>query len=785
MEATTTYVVERKIGQSLFKFETGRLAMQADGAVLAHVGETVVLVAATASKSAREGTDFFPLTVDVEERLYAAGKIPGGVFRREGRPTEKATLTARLIDRPLRPCFDENLRNDIQIIVLVKAVDQIHPQDVISLNGASVALTLSGIPFNGPVGAVELAYVDGDWLVNPTYQQAGEGIFEMIVAGRRNSTGVIDILMIEAGANEQSLPRVAAGASEMTEELVAEGLEVAKPYIMEVIELQEELLRSAGVRPSKKKWVYAPSIGDDIWNSVSQTAREKMAKALKIADKLERETALDEVEAELLDSVEDNFSGRENEAREAIHKLTKTLVRERILSEGVRVDGRGLKEIRPVSSEVSVLPRVHGSGIFNRGQTQILSAVTLGMLKMEQIVGFDDLGIVESKRYMHHYNFPPFSTGETGRMGGPRRREIGHGALAERALVPVVPSDEEFPYALRVVSEVLSSNGSTSMGSVCGSTLALMDAGVPIKAPVAGISIGLVSAEGKWITLTDILGAEDAYGDMDFKVAGTENMVTAIQLDTKVPGVPSEVLARALQEARDARLFILAKMAETLPLPRAELNANAPRIMAIKIPIDKIGEVIGPKGKRINEIVATTGVEIDIEDDGTVRIGSREAGGAEAAQRMIEEIVNPRIPEVGERFKGTVVKITDFGAFVSLTPAKDGLVHISKLGGNIRLRRVEDVISVGDALEVEVAEVDPMGKISLVPASPPPRLAELPADYDQAPERPPRTGRPERDGRDRDRGGRGDRGGRDRGRPRRPHRDSGRDSGGDFRSDQS
>jgi polyribonucleotide nucleotidyltransferase len=763
------YSVERKVGEPVFRFETGRLAEQADGAVLAQVGDTTVLVAATASRSVREGVDFFPLTVDLEERMYAAGKIPGGFFRREGRPTEKAILTARLIDRPLRPCFPDGFRNEVHIVATVMAVDGENPADIAAINGASAALMLSGIPFDGPIAGVRIAHIDGQWVGNPSHEQSEGATFEMVVAGRRSPSGGADILMVEAGATETALDLVAEGAPEMTEALVAEGLEAAKAWILEAIAHQEELVAQAGRRQSDKKWVIAAATDPELYAEVKAFTQARIAEHLRTADKLARENALDELGAELAAQLEPRFPDRGREITDAFRKLTKATVRERILNEGVRIDGRGVKDIRPISCDVSVLPRVHGSGLFNRGQTQALSTVTLGMLRMEQML--DDLGVEESKRYMHHYNFPPFSTGETGFMRGPKRREIGHGALAERALLPVIPGEMTFPYAIRVVSEVLSSNGSTSMASVCGSTLSLMDAGVPIREPVAGIAMGLISEggeSGRFVTLTDILGAEDAYGDMDFKVAGTKTMVTALQLDTKISGIPSQVLAAALQQAREARLYILGKIAEVLPGPRPELSPYAPRIVAFSIPVDKIGEVIGPKGKRINEIIASTGVEIDIEDDGTVRIGSKGGDSADEARRRIEELANPRMPQIGERYTGIVVKTAPFGAFVSLTPTKDGLVHISKLGGNIRLRHVEDVIAQGDTLEVEVTDIDQMGKISLVPVTLPPRVAELPADYAQGEPR-DRGERRERGSGDRGRGY-GDRGGR-------PRRDGGRDRG--------
>ena len=770
METATAHRVERKIGQPVFKYETGRLALQADGAVLAQVGETTVLVAATASRGARPGLDYFPLTVDFEERMYAAGKIPGGFFRREGRPTEKAILTARLIDRPLRPCFNDDLRNEVHVVAIVKSVDQENPPDVCAVNAASAALAISGIPFEGPVGAVRMTHVEGSWIANPTWEQLERATFEMVVAGRRNDDGQAGILMIEAGATENAADLIEQGAPEPTEELVAAGLEEAKLHVLEAINLQEELVQLAGVREQTKEWILSPEFSDEVYGAVSEIARDRVSQAIQIARKAERESMMDDIVNDVLHALLERYPEGENEIRAALRKIFKSMARERIVKEGARIDGRGPRDLRQISCDVAVLPRIHGSGLFNRGETQVLSAVTLGMPRMEQML--DDLGVAESKRYMHHYNFPQFSTGETGFMRGPKRREIGHGALAERALLPVIPAEGDFPYALRVVSEVLSSNGSTSMASVCGSTLALMDAGVPLRAPVAGIAMGLIAEGGEFVTITDILGAEDNWGDMDFKVAGTANMVTALQLDTKITGIPSAVLAGALDQAREARLFILDKIAETLPQPRPEVNPTAPRIISFSIPVDKIGEVIGPKGKRINEIVAATGVEVDIEDDGTVRIGSREQESADEARRRIEELANPRMPAIGEKFDGKVVKIAPFGAFVSLTPTKDGLVHISKLGGNIRLRRVEDVLSEGDPLEVEVTDIDPMGKVSLIPVSPPPRLAELPADYEQAEsrggrdrgDRPPSRDRGDRPGRDR--GGRDGRESRDR-RPRR------------------
>ena len=760
MDNTTVHFAERKIGDPVFKFETGRLALQADGAVMASIGETTVLVAATASKKPREGIDFFPLTVDYEERMYAAGKIPGGFFRREGRAGEKAILTARLIDRPLRPCFPDGFRNDVHIVGIVQSVDGMNPSDILAINTASAALVISGIPFDGPVGAVRIAHIDGSWVPNPTFQQSEGATFEMVVAGRKNEAGTVDVLMVEAGATEIALDLIEEGAPEVNEEIVGAGLQESLQYILEAISMQEELAAAVGKKEQRKVFAIEADADPVIKQRVAELSGDELAQALVISDKFEREMTVDALGSRIKEELAAEFPEREKEVGNAYYKLTKSLVRDRIVKEGLRIDGRGVTDIRQITCEVGIIPRVHGTGLFTRGQTQVLSTVTLGMLKMEQML--DDLGIAESKRYMHHYNDPPFSYGEAGFMRGPGRRAIGHGSLAERSLLPVIPSDDEFPYALRVVSEVLSSNGSTSMASVCGSTLCLMDAGVPIKAPVAGIAMGLIKEGDKFVTLTDILGAEDAYGDMDFKVAGTETMITALQLDTKIQGIPADVLAAALPQARDARLFILGKIKDALSGPRPELNANAPRIIAFQIPVDKIGEVIGPKGKRINEIIASTGVEIDIEDDGTVRIGAREAGPAEEAKRRVEEVANPHIPQVGEKFMGRVVKIMDFGAFVNLGGATDGLVHISKLGGERRIARVEDVLSEGDDLEVEVTEIDSRGKISLTPVTLPPRVAELPDDYEA------KNPRPSRPSGDRDRGPRR---GSDRDRDRGPRRD--------------
>ncbi|HVM11076.1 MAG TPA: polyribonucleotide nucleotidyltransferase [Actinomycetota bacterium] len=705
--------VSRTIGDSEITLETGKLALQAHGSVVVTLGQTQVLVTCTTSKP-REGIDFFPLTVDVEERMYAAGKIPGGFFRREGRPSETAILTCRLIDRPLRPTFHKDFRQEVHVVCTVLSADQANPYDIPCMIGSGMAASLAGLPFDGPVAAVRVAHIGGRWKAFPTYQELDLATFDMVVAGRRNASGQVDVLMVEAEAPEGAVTRIEEGEQAPTEEVVTEGLEEAKAIIGELIDLQAELVEKAGVQRGE-----FPSFVDyeeDVLQAVDRFARDRVTEATRIAGKQERNQALDEIKTDLVEHLEqtwgeEEYASRADQVKRAYKSLQQEIMRRRVVDEGVRLDGRKPDEIRKITCEVGMVPRAHGSALFQRGETQVLNVTTLGMLRMTQMI--DTIDPEDTKRYMHHYNFPPYSTGETGFMRGPKRREIGHGALAERALMPVVPDEVEFPYALRLVSDVLSSNGSTSMASVCGSTLSLMDAGVPIKAPVAGIAMGLIAEDGKYVTLTDILGAEDALGDMDFKVAGTRDYVTALQLDTKLSGLPADVLSQALKQAKEARLYILDKMLETIPEPRSALSATAPRVESMQIPVDKIGEIIGPKGKRINEIIALTGADIDIQDDGTVFIGSKEGEGAEAAKKMISEILNPRMPAVGEEFEGTVVKTTTFGAFVNLTPGKDGLLHISKLGRGKRVASVEEVVNVGDKVQVVVREVDPAGKVSL------------------------------------------------------------------------
>ena len=692
------------------RLETGRLAQQAAGAVTVYLGDTMLLSACTASKRPKEHLDFFPLTVDVEERMYAAGKIPGSFFRREGRPSEDAILTCRLTDRPLRPSFKKGLRNEVQIVSTVMALDPDHLYDVLAINGAAAAVLLSGLPFSGPVGATRVACVRGEWIAFPSHSELKEATFDMVVAGSLLPDGDVAIMMVEAEATPEVFEVIEAGGTAPTEEIVAQGLEAAKSAIQAICKAQQELAAKSAKQPLE--FPVFLDYDDDVLAAVTDAGEAELSKAMQIAGKQERDEATDAVKDKVKAALAEKFEGREGEVSAAFRSLTKTVVRRRIVKDKARIDGRGLEDIRQLSAEVEVLPRVHGSALFERGETQILGVTTLNMLRMEQMV--DTLNPENRKRYMHHYNFPPYSTGETGRVGSPKRREIGHGALAERALLPVLPSKADFPYAIRQVSEALSSNGSTSMGSVCASTMSLLNAGVPLKAPVAGIAMGLVFEGGEYATLTDILGAEDAFGDMDFKVAGTPQFVTALQLDTKLDGIPSNVLAAALQQARTARLAILEVMNEAIDEPD-EMAATAPRVLTVKIPVDKIGEVIGPKGKMINQIQADTGADITVEDDGTIYIGATDGPSAEAALATINMIANPTMPKVGERFLGTVVKTAAFGAFVSLLPGKDGLVHISKLGGGKRIGKVEDVVNVGDKLQVEIQEIDQRGKISLIP----------------------------------------------------------------------
>ena len=771
-------------------FETGKFALQSQGAVIAKVGKTLVLATANAAKGVRDGIDFFPLTVDVEERAYAAGKIPGSFFRREGRPSQAAILTCRLTDRPLRPAFPDGYRNETQVVITVIGADQENPHDVLAINAASASFMISGIPFDGPIGAVRLAYSqDGTWIPHPTFEEGEEATFEIVVAGRELDNGDVAVMMVEAGGTEKSFTYYAAGAPKVTEEVIAGGLEVCKQYIKESIKLQRQLVASViATRGPIVPLKYTPVLdySAELFAAVEKSATTKLQPAIRIALKSDRNEAIDLATAETLAELAEAFPAQEKQIKEAVRSLTKKLVRKRVVDEGIRIDGRAPADLRPVSAEVGLISTAHGTGLFQRGETQVLNVLTMAMPKMNQMI--DSITPETSKRYMHDYNMAPWANGETGRVGSPKRREIGHGALAERALFPVVPSQEEFAYTLRLVSEVLSSNGSTSMASVCASSLSLMDAGVPIIAPVAGIAMGLIFDQGKYTALTDILGAEDAFGDMDFKVAGTADAVTALQLDTKIEGIPSEVLAAALQQAKEARLKILDVMNAAIAAPRATVAESAPKIVTFTIPLDKVGEVIGPKGKVINTIQQETGAEINVSDDGAtgiITIGSPDNAKVEDAKARILAIVDPPTADLGATYTGRVVNIAQFGAFVNILPGRDGLVHISKLGNGQRIAKVEDVLNIGDEVQVRVDDIDDRGKVSLSligpDGEPMKGSGSGPAEGGDRGPRPERGGG--RDGgRGNDRGGRGgnDRGGRggnDRGGR------GGNDRGGSSRND--
>jgi polyribonucleotide nucleotidyltransferase len=785
-----THEASAKIGDVEIRYEAGKLAMQAGGAVVAYMGETTLLVTSTASSRPKEHLDFFPLTVDYEEKMYAAGKIPGGFFKREGRPSENAILTCRLVDRPMRPTFNDGLRNEIQILITTLAADQVHTPDVLAINGASMATMLAGIPFDGPVAGIRMAMDrDGTWHPFPTFPFLDtEAVFDLVVAGRLNpESGEIDVLMVEAEATENAVEMVELGGVAPTEEVIGEALETSKGYLKELCDLQLRLVEEMGSRESSQYPLF-PAYADKVYASIEGAVGSDLRAVLSDSSlsKAERNERTKQLREKAIDvafedagDVEVTDEQLESQAKNAFRSLEKKLIRQRVVNDGVRIDGRGPKDIRELVAEVGVVPRAHGTGLFRRGETQVLNILTLGMTREAQRIDTIDPGT--EKRYIHHYNFPPFSTGETGFMRGPKRREIGHGALAERALRPVIPSVEEFPYALRLVSEVLSSNGSTSMASVCASTLSLMDAGVPIHAPVAGIAMGLIAEDGKYTTLTDILGAEDAFGDMDFKVAGTKDFVTALQLDTKLSGISADVLAGALTQAKEARTEILQVITDCIAEPRAEMNPNAPRVLVEYIPADKIGEVIGPKGKIIREITEETGADINVEDAdgrGVVQIYSSDGNAAQMALDRIRAIANPVVPKEGERYYGTVVKTVDFGAFVSLTPGSDGLLHISKLPKpeGKRLEHADEAVQVGDKMWVEVAEVKDGRKFSL-------QLVEAPdsaqsTDETEDEEAPTPVAREESGGasrgNDRDRQPRGD-----RTRTRTRTREGGDEGGGD------
>ena len=709
--------------ERVIRFETGRLAQQAQGAAAVYIdGETMLFSATTASKQPKDQFDFFPLTIDVEEKMYAAGRIPGSFFRREGRPTTDAILACRLIDRPLRPSFVDGLRNEVQVVVTVMAIEPDEMYDVVAINAASMSTQLAGLPFSGPIGGVRVALINGQWIAFPKYSELEHAVFDMVVAGRviteKDGTEDVAIMMVEAEATDTAMDLIADGASAPDEDVVAAGLEAAKPYIAELVKAQARLAAKAA-KPLAEYPTFPP-YSDEVYDAVAALAEAELGRIYLIADKVERQNEDDALKASVKEKLAATLTEEQMTQLSAAYKsVTKKVVRTRVLTEKIRIDGRGPRNIRVIDAETAVIPRVHGSAIFQRGETQILGVTTLNMLKMEQQI--DSLSPETTKRYMHNYNFPPYSTGEVGRVGTPKRREIGHGALAERAIVPVLPKREEFPYAIRQVSEALGSNGSTSMGSVCASTLSLLNAGVPLRAKVAGIAMGLISdvidGQMRYEPITDILGAEDALGDMDFKVAGTRDFITAIQLDTKLDGIPSSELARALAQAKEARLSILDIMDQAIDGPD-ELAPTAPRVIAIKIPIDKIGEVIGPKGKMINTIQDETGADISIDDDGTVYIGATNGPSADAARAAIDAIANPLVPKIGERFLGTVVKLATFGAFVSLVPGKDGLLHISelrKISGGKRVENVEDVLEVGQKVQVEITKIDDRGKLSLSP----------------------------------------------------------------------
>ncbi|PJM76692.1 polyribonucleotide nucleotidyltransferase [Bifidobacterium felsineum] len=722
IKAVEAVIDNGSFGKRTLRFETGRLAQQADGAVAAYLDDdSMILSTTTAGSSPKENYDFFPLTVDVEEKMYAAGKIPGSFFRREGRPSSEAILACRIIDRPLRPLFPHTLRNEVQVVETVLAVNPDDAYDVIALNAASASTMISGLPFSGPVSGVRLALIDGQWVAFPRWSERERAVFEIVVAGRVIENGDVAIAMIEAGAGKNAWHLIYdEGQTKPDETVVAQGLEAAKPFIKVICEAQNELKEKAA--KETKEFELFPEYTDELYSRIDEIAHKDLDEALSIAEKLPRQDRIHEIKEHVREVLANEFpelddAEKDKELGNAFKELQRQIVRRRILTQDYRIDGRGLRDIRTLSAEVDIVPRVHGSALFQRGETQILGVTTLNMLKMEQQI--DALSGPQSKRYMHNYEMPPYSTGETGRVGSPKRREIGHGALAEKALVPVLPSREEFPYAIRQVSEAIGSNGSTSMGSVCASTLSLLAAGVPLKAPVAGIAMGLVSGDvdGKHIykTLTDILGAEDAFGDMDFKVAGTSEFITALQLDTKLDGIPADILAAALQQAKEARTTILEVINECIDGP-AEMSEYAPRIITTTVPVEKIGEVIGPKGKMINQIQEDTGAEIAIEDDGTVFISSEGGEAAEKAKQIIDSIANPHVPQAGETYNGKVVKTTSFGAFVNLTPGTDGLLHISQirnLANGERIDSVEDVLKEGDNVEVVVQGVDDRGKISL------------------------------------------------------------------------
>ena len=697
-----------KIGDKEIKFETGKLALQAPGSVVVTSGDTNVLVTTVANETVREGIDFFPLTVDVEERMYSAGKIPGGFFRREGRQTEKAILACRLIDRPLRPSFKEGFRCETQIIATVLSVDNENEYDVLSLNAASLGLQLAGIPLDSPIGAVRMSLINDNWVVQATNSEMEESVFDMVVAGNLNEQGGVDIVMVEAGASDDAFNKIDEGRKGPTEEIVADGIDLSKEYIAELINKQAEL-----VAKNEVPIVDWPSVEDftqELKSQIEESFISEVKEVTSIVDRKERSNSQSELEVKVIEKFLDEEEDNTKAIQLAFKSIVKNVVRDRVVSGGERLDGRSPTDIRDISAEINLLPKVHGSSLFLRGETQVLNVTTLGMGRLEQML--DTIDTVTSKRYMHHYNFPPYSTGEAYMMRGPKRREIGHGALAEKALVPVIPPKIDFPYTIRVVSEAISSNGSTSQASVCASSLSLMAAGVPIREHVAGIAMGLISKDDNYVTLTDILGAEDALGDMDFKVAGTRNVITALQLDMKIEGLPSEVLRKALNQAMDARHHILDIMEATISEPAESLSGNAPRLETVELPKDKIGEVIGPKGKNIRKIEEETGVSVEIDDEGILTLGSTEEESLATAKEMVMLIIDPPEVEVGTDYEGEVVNIATFGAFINILPGKDGLLHISKFHSSKRVSDPEKVLEVGQKLIVHVDSVE-KGRVSL------------------------------------------------------------------------
>ena len=701
-----------KIGDKEIKFETGKLALQAPGAVVVTSGDTNVLVTTVANETVREGIDFFPLTVDVEERMYAAGKIPGGFFRREGRQTEKAILACRLIDRPLRPSFKEGFRCETQIIATVLSVDNENEYDVLALNAASLGLQLAGVPLDSPIGAVRMSLINDNWVPQASNTELEDSVFDMVIAGNLNDKGEVDIVMVEAGASDNAFEKIDAGSKAPSEELVADGIDSSKQFISELIAAQAELVSKNEVPVID--WPLIEDFSKELKSDIEDSYKSEVENITSITDRTERSNKQSELEEQVVEKYINEEEDNTKEIKLAFKSLVKNVVRDRVISGGARLDGRTPTDIREISAEIGLLPTVHGSSLFLRGETQVLNVTTLGMGRLEQML--DTIDTVTSKRYMHHYNFPPYSTGEAYMMRGPKRREIGHGALAEKALVPVIPNKIDFPYTIRVVSEAISSNGSTSQASVCASSLSLMAAGVPIREHVAGIAMGLISKDENYVTLTDILGAEDALGDMDFKVAGTRNVITALQLDMKIEGLPSDVLRKALSQAMDARHHILDIMEDTISEPAESLSGNAPRLETVELPKDKIGEVIGPKGKNIRKIEEETGVSVEIDDDGILTLGSTEQESLDTAKEMVMAIIDPEEPELNQEYEGEVVSLAKYGAFINILPGRDGLMHISKFHSEIRVSDPEKVLSVGDKIQV-IADSIENGKVGLTPVN--------------------------------------------------------------------